>query len=301
MDWQRLARANTHPLRISVLEVLAMDGGRTLSPSDLSYELRVPLSNVNYHVTELVKSDLIELTSQRQVRGATEHFYRLIDHSAARLSTNGRGPDRQAAGNGIGNGHRPRRADDGSRTRDLELGKLALYQLSYVRAAADSTRPRAAPGSNLPARERPLLPRLPRRAGRRRPARLRPAQQGLGEDRGRRPGAGPRAAGRSAARARARSPTTGATGSWSTSGPPGATPAATRRRRWSASARRHRDRGVTVLGIDVQDNSDDALAFVDEFGPPTRSCARSATSAATPSARPACRRTSSSTRGDGWR
>jgi hypothetical protein len=25
-------------------------------------------------------------------------------------------------------------ADDGSRTRDLELGKLALYQLSYVRA-----------------------------------------------------------------------------------------------------------------------------------------------------------------------
>ncbi len=27
-----------------------------------------------------------------------------------------------------------READDGSRTRDLELGKLALYQLSYVRA-----------------------------------------------------------------------------------------------------------------------------------------------------------------------
>ena len=81
MDWQRLARANTHPLRISVLEVLAMDGGRILSPSDLSYELRVPLSNVNYHVTELVKSNLIELASQRQVRGATEHFYRLVDHA----------------------------------------------------------------------------------------------------------------------------------------------------------------------------------------------------------------------------
>ncbi len=27
-----------------------------------------------------------------------------------------------------------RQADDGPRTRDLELGKLALYQLSYVRA-----------------------------------------------------------------------------------------------------------------------------------------------------------------------
>jgi predicted ArsR family transcriptional regulator len=81
MDWQRLARANTHPLRISVLEALSMDGGRTLSPSDLSYELRVPLSNVNYHVTELLRSGLIELTRERQVRGATEHFYRKVEHS----------------------------------------------------------------------------------------------------------------------------------------------------------------------------------------------------------------------------
>jgi predicted ArsR family transcriptional regulator len=120
MDWQRLARANTHPLRISVLEILAMDGGRTLSPSDLSYELRVPLSNVNYHVTELVKSELIELERQRQVRGATEHFYRLIDHSQARPSTNGHGPDRQAAGNG--NGHRPEERTTGLEPATSSLG-----------------------------------------------------------------------------------------------------------------------------------------------------------------------------------
>ena len=94
MDWQRLARANTHPLRISVLEVLAMDGGRTLSPSDLSYELRVPLSNVNYHVTELVRSGLIELARERQVRGATEHFYRMAEHSTNGSGNgNGFGPD----------------------------------------------------------------------------------------------------------------------------------------------------------------------------------------------------------------
>ena len=36
----------------------------------------MPLSNVNYHVTELLGSGLIELTGERQVRGATEHFYR---------------------------------------------------------------------------------------------------------------------------------------------------------------------------------------------------------------------------------
>jgi predicted ArsR family transcriptional regulator len=76
MNWQLLARANTHPLRISILEVLALDGGRTLSPSDLSYELRTPLSNVNYHVTELRRTGLVELAGERPVRGATEHFYR---------------------------------------------------------------------------------------------------------------------------------------------------------------------------------------------------------------------------------
>jgi predicted ArsR family transcriptional regulator len=81
MNWQRLARANTHPLRISILEVLGIDGGRILSPSDLSHELHMPLSNINYHVTELAKSGLLELAHKRQVRGATEHFYRLVDGS----------------------------------------------------------------------------------------------------------------------------------------------------------------------------------------------------------------------------
>jgi len=77
LDWEHLARATAHPLRISILEILGMDGGRTLSPSDLSHELQIPLSNTNYHVTELAKASLIELVRQRQVRGATEHFYRI--------------------------------------------------------------------------------------------------------------------------------------------------------------------------------------------------------------------------------
>jgi predicted ArsR family transcriptional regulator len=89
MNWQLLARANTHPLRISILEVLGMDGGRTLSPSDLSYELRTPLSNVNYHVTELRRTGLVELTGERPVRGATEHFYREIQQNGAYTNGNG--------------------------------------------------------------------------------------------------------------------------------------------------------------------------------------------------------------------
>lgn len=103
MNWQLLARANTHPLRISILEVLGMDGGRTLSPSDLSYELRTPLSNVNYHVTELFRTGLVELAGERRVRGATEHFYCEVkgaDPGTSLSSHNGR---RRA-------GHAPRSA-----------------------------------------------------------------------------------------------------------------------------------------------------------------------------------------------
>lgn len=99
MNWQLLARANTHPLRISILEVLAMDGGRTLSPSDLSYELRTPLSNVNYHVTELNRTGLVELVGERPVRGATEHFYREANGTKPRTnggSRNGRRRKRPA-------------------------------------------------------------------------------------------------------------------------------------------------------------------------------------------------------------
>ena len=75
VDWEQLARATAHPLRVSILEILGLDGGRTLSPSELCLELQIPLSNTNYHVTELHKSNLIELARERQVRGATEHFY----------------------------------------------------------------------------------------------------------------------------------------------------------------------------------------------------------------------------------
>jgi DNA-binding transcriptional ArsR family regulator len=77
VNWEQLARATAHPLRVSILEILGIDGCRTLSPTDLSRELQIPLSNTNYHVTELAKAGLIELVRQRQVRGATEHFYRL--------------------------------------------------------------------------------------------------------------------------------------------------------------------------------------------------------------------------------
>jgi DNA-binding transcriptional ArsR family regulator len=95
VNWELLARATAHPLRVSILEILGIDGGRTLSPSDLCHELQIPLSNTNYHVTELAKAGLIELVRERQVRGATEHFYRI---PAGAPNGNGGAPERQLPG-----------------------------------------------------------------------------------------------------------------------------------------------------------------------------------------------------------
>jgi DNA-binding transcriptional ArsR family regulator len=97
VNWERLARATAHPLRVSILEILGIDGGRVLSPSDLSRELQIPLSNTNYHVTELAKAGLIELVRERQVRGATEHFYRLPASASERREGTTEPPQRASA------------------------------------------------------------------------------------------------------------------------------------------------------------------------------------------------------------
>ena len=96
MNWERLARANTHPLRVSILEVLSLDGGRILSPKDLSLELQAPLSTVNYHVTELRCSNLVEVVDEQQVRGAIEHFYRLVESAKKAPKRKGRRKARRA-------------------------------------------------------------------------------------------------------------------------------------------------------------------------------------------------------------
>jgi predicted ArsR family transcriptional regulator len=99
MNWELLARANTHPLRVSILEVLSLDGGRTLSPKDLSHELQAPLSTVNYHVTELRRSGLLEIVGEEQVRGAIEHFYRAMDNGTPPKRSRRRGaPSRKRQG-----------------------------------------------------------------------------------------------------------------------------------------------------------------------------------------------------------
>jgi hypothetical protein len=85
MPWEQLARAETNELRVSILEVLSIDGRRTLSPKELMYELQAPMSTINYHTIALLKAKVIRLVHERPVGGAIEHFYCLIGHSGEDL------------------------------------------------------------------------------------------------------------------------------------------------------------------------------------------------------------------------
>lgn len=81
IPWERVARATAHHLQISILELLTIDGGRTLSPKEMAHELQMPVANVDYHVGVLVGGGVLELAFERPARGATEHFYSLAPTS----------------------------------------------------------------------------------------------------------------------------------------------------------------------------------------------------------------------------
>jgi DNA-binding PadR family transcriptional regulator len=77
-DPERLSavlRAAAHPIRVSVLRVLAQ---RTMSPVELSRSLGRPdwsLGVIAYHVRLLASHGIIELVQTIQRRGAIEHRY----------------------------------------------------------------------------------------------------------------------------------------------------------------------------------------------------------------------------------
>ena len=72
-DDSTLLKALAHPVRARALTVLNQ---RTASPSELAKEQGEVVGYVAYHVRVLHELELIELVETRQVRGATEHFYR---------------------------------------------------------------------------------------------------------------------------------------------------------------------------------------------------------------------------------
>jgi DNA-binding transcriptional ArsR family regulator len=73
IDDPRFVKAMSHPLRVRILAMLE-EG--TASPNQLAKWLQQPLGTVAYHVRTLERLGLIELASERRVRGAVEHLYR---------------------------------------------------------------------------------------------------------------------------------------------------------------------------------------------------------------------------------
>lgn len=65
-----------HEKRRAVLRVIAKSGDH-LSPVKVSRLMDVPLNDVAYHVRVLEQCGALALIDTRQVRGATEHFYRI--------------------------------------------------------------------------------------------------------------------------------------------------------------------------------------------------------------------------------
>jgi hypothetical protein len=86
VDWEHVGRLELHQRRFGLLQILSIDGGRTLSPTECAYELQTDTADANYHMTVLKRSRLVRLVDSIKVRGAREHFYCLIDHVADDLS-----------------------------------------------------------------------------------------------------------------------------------------------------------------------------------------------------------------------
>jgi DNA-binding transcriptional ArsR family regulator len=85
-DYQRIAEAFVHPLKLRILALMAEpppprgDEGTPepgYSPHKLSIALDEPLGSVSYHVHQLEKAGLIELVAVKPRRGALEHYYAL--------------------------------------------------------------------------------------------------------------------------------------------------------------------------------------------------------------------------------
>jgi predicted transcriptional regulator len=85
IGWENVARAETHPTRVSILEILSIDGGRTLSRKEVAFELQEPPATVGYHVAELYKAQLIRRAHEHEQGGVVERFYCLPHHDGGDL------------------------------------------------------------------------------------------------------------------------------------------------------------------------------------------------------------------------
>lgn len=72
---EQLVGLLSHPLRLEILVVLIE---RTAAPKEIAEELKAKLSDVSYHVKQLVKLGFIEAVGEEPRRGQVAHLYRAV-------------------------------------------------------------------------------------------------------------------------------------------------------------------------------------------------------------------------------
>ena len=73
-EMDELLKALEHSMRRAILREI--DDEDLLSPSEAAPLMEDSVSNVSYHFRTLAGAGLAELVEEKQVRGATQHFYR---------------------------------------------------------------------------------------------------------------------------------------------------------------------------------------------------------------------------------
>lgn len=75
---QNRIKAMSHPLRAEIFRLIR-ERAEVLSPAQVSREIEADIRDVSYHIRKLEEFDCLEEVSNRQVRGAVEHFYRATE------------------------------------------------------------------------------------------------------------------------------------------------------------------------------------------------------------------------------
>lgn len=77
IDWAHIGKSKVHETAQTILEYMDHPDFQKASPVQISRDLDLPLGNVSYHMKALHERGFLKKAGRRQVRGATEHFYRL--------------------------------------------------------------------------------------------------------------------------------------------------------------------------------------------------------------------------------
>jgi DNA-binding transcriptional ArsR family regulator len=73
---KRVLHALEHDLRRRIMRVLISGTADSVSPTEASRLLDVPLSSVSYHFRVLAQCGALDIVLEQPVRGSVKHFYR---------------------------------------------------------------------------------------------------------------------------------------------------------------------------------------------------------------------------------